>query len=123
MRPVSFSGQNDIRLLHSGAEYFPALIEAFDAATSEIYLETYIFAFDDTASSIKAALIRAAQRGVTVNVMTDWLGTGNRQSQILQRDFDASGVAVRHALADKFAADKPGSPGDKNFGFIGHGEN
>jgi len=97
MRPVSFSGQNDIRLLHSGAEYFPALIEAFDAATSEIYLETYIFAFDDTASSIKAALIRAAQRGVTVNVMTDWLGTGNRQSQILQRDFDAGGVVHRSA--------------------------
>jgi cardiolipin synthase len=95
MRPVSFSGQNQICLLHCGAEYFPALIEAFDAARSEIYLETYIFAADATADSVKAALLRAAVRGVQVNVLTDWIGTGNRQSKLLQKEFLAAGVTYR----------------------------
>lgn len=93
MRSVSFTEDNDIRLLHCGAEYFPALIEAFDAAQHEIYFETYIFADDATAESIKAALGRAAERGVIVNVITDWIGTGNAHAHRLQCDFDAMGVA------------------------------
>lgn len=95
MRQVSFTGQNDIQLLHCGAEFFPALIAAFDAAHSEIYLETYIFAADETAESIKTALVRAAERGVTVNVTIDWVGTGNRQSKVLCQDFLAANVACR----------------------------
>ena len=39
---------NRITLLHNGAEYFPALIAACDAATREIHLETYIFEGDRT---------------------------------------------------------------------------
>ncbi len=95
MRPVSFIGQNDIQLLHCGAEYFPAMIEAFDAAQSEIYLETYIFAADECAQAIKAALGRATQRGVIVNVLTDWVGTGNLASRTLQRELQALGVDHR----------------------------
>ena len=34
---------NRIGLLRTGAEYFPALEAACDAAAREIYLETYIF--------------------------------------------------------------------------------
>lgn len=95
MRSVSFIGQNDIQLLHGGAEYFPAMIAAFDAAHSEIYLETYIFAADDAAQAIKAGLARAAARGVIVNVITDWIGTGNLASGILQREFQEMGVDHR----------------------------
>ena len=95
MRPVSFIGQNDIQLLHCGAEYFPAMIEAFDAARSEIYLETYIFATDPCAEAIKAALGRAAERGVSVNVLTDWIGTGNLASRTLQQELRALGVDNR----------------------------
>lgn len=93
MRAVSFTGQNDIKLLHCGAEFFPALVDAFEAARSEIYLETYIFAHDDTANNVKAALIRAVERGVLVNVMTDWLGTGNAHSDLLCKEFQAAGIA------------------------------
>lgn len=95
MRPVSFIGQNEIQLLHCGAEYFPAMIEAFDAAHSEIYLETYIFAADKSAETIKAALARAVERGVIVNVLTDWIGTGNLASRVLQREFEAIGIDHR----------------------------
>ncbi|MNJ98718.1 putative cardiolipin synthase YbhO [compost metagenome] len=95
MRSVSFTGNNDIQLLHCGGEYFPALIEAFDKANQEIYLETYIFADDATSNLIKEALIRAAQRGVIVNVLTDWLGTGNKESALLHRHFLKHGVQHR----------------------------
>ncbi len=85
MRPVEFIPHNKVALLHCGAEYFPALIAGIDAARFEIYLETYIFTLDLTGEQVKEALIRAASRGVTVNVITDWLGTGNRQSALLNQ--------------------------------------
>lgn len=87
MRPITFTAGNDITLLNSGAEFFPALIAAIDAARIEIYLETYIFAADKTADAVKDALKRAAGRGVAVNVITDWLGTGHAQCVALNREF------------------------------------
>ena len=95
MRPVIFTANNNITLLHSGAEFFPALIAAFDAATREIYLQTYIFADDETGNRVKDALKRAAARGVTVNVVTDWLGTGNGQCMKLNAEFHAARVNHR----------------------------
>ena len=95
MRSVNFIGQNEIQLLHCGADYFPALITAFDSARVEIYLETYIFAGDDTAEQIKNSLVRAAARGVAVNLVTDWVGTGRAQSALLERECKAAGIMYR----------------------------
>jgi cardiolipin synthase len=66
---------NKLQLLMNGTAYFPALEAAFDAAQSEIYLETYIFADDDTGRRIAAALVRAAGRGVIVHVLVDGFGS------------------------------------------------
>ncbi|HEY8607196.1 MAG TPA: cardiolipin synthase ClsB [Noviherbaspirillum sp.] len=95
MRPVEFVAYNHIELLYRGAEYFPALLGAIDEARFEVYLETYIFSLDETGMQVRDALVRAARRGVTVNVITDWLGTGHRQSVLLHRDFAAGGVNHR----------------------------
>lgn len=95
MQSVEFTSGNEIRLLHCGAEYFPALISALDSARDEIYLETYIFALDQTGEEVKDALTRAAARGVTVNVISDWLGTGHRASVRLSQDFREAGVNHR----------------------------
>ncbi|MDB5763786.1 MAG: cardiolipin synthase [Herminiimonas sp.] len=95
MRSVTFTANNRIDLLHCGAEFFPALIEAFDAAAVEIYLETYIFAIDETGEQVRAALQRAAGRGVIVNVITDWVGTGRAESNLLHKEFSAAGVHHR----------------------------
>ena len=70
-----FVGGNKLQLLMNGTAYFPALEAAFDAAQSEIYLETYIFADDDTGRRIAAALVRAAGRGVIVHVLVDGFGS------------------------------------------------
>lgn len=92
MRPVAFTANNRIALLQGGADYFPALIASFDAARSEICLETYIFTPDQTGLDIMAALARAADRGVTVNVISDWVGTGHVNCLFLKREFGKTRV-------------------------------
>ena len=66
---------NKIQLLQNGIEFFPALIAAIDAAHTEIRLETYIFYHDDSGRRVSDALIRAAERGVTVALMLDGVGS------------------------------------------------
>jgi cardiolipin synthase len=96
MRHLKYSVDNDIALLHCGAEFFPALIAAIDAAQVEIYLETYIFALDDTGELVRSALQRAARRGVTVCVITDWLGTGRAVSKVLKQQLTEAGAHHRN---------------------------
>jgi len=95
MRPVILTAHNDVTLLCSGIQFFPALVEAIDNAQAEIHLETYIFADDPTGNRVKEALKQAASRGVVVNVVTDWLGTGNFYSRMLKQDLTAAGVHHR----------------------------
>jgi len=95
MRVISYSGGNEVVLLHSGAQFFPALIEAIDAAHTEIYLETYIFHVDDTGILVRDALRRAAARGVVVSVITDWAGTGRVASKQLKASLVDAGIEHR----------------------------
>jgi cardiolipin synthase len=74
MKPVFHAG-NRITALETGAEYFPALIAAIDAARAEVRLESYIFANDETGRAVTNALTRAARRGVPVHVMVDGFGS------------------------------------------------
>lgn len=71
----TYSRGNHVSLLASGAEFFPALLAAVDAARSEVRLETYIYADDPTGRRIAAALMRAAQRGVKVHLAVDGFGS------------------------------------------------
>jgi cardiolipin synthase len=88
---TEFVDGNRITLLKSGVEYFPALTAEFDSARSEIHLETYIFEADTTGRSIAVALMRAARRGVSVNVMVDGFGSQDLDPALV-RDMRASGV-------------------------------
>ena len=95
LNTVNFTAENTIELLHCGSEFFPALLRQINAACTEIYLETYIFSGDETADTIKEGLIRAAARGVMVNVMIDWHGTGRLQVAVLSKVFQQAGVNCR----------------------------
>lgn len=66
---------NQLRLLQSGAEFFPALIAAIDAARYEIHLETYIFNADASTGAVRDALISAARRSVQVRILIDGVGS------------------------------------------------
>lgn len=71
---LKFIPGNHLVLLKNGEQYFPALVEAIDAAIREIFFETYIFADDETGSILCDALARAASRGVAVHVIVDGFG-------------------------------------------------
>lgn len=95
MRNLTFVDNNDITLLESGVAFFPALIDALDAAKYEVLFETYIFAEDETGERVRDALIRAARRGVKVRVLVDWFGTGHRCCGRLGPELTAAGVQYR----------------------------
>ena len=67
---------HQVRLLQGAEEFFPALIEAMDAAMADIQFETYIFDFTGAGASVAQALMRAAARGVRTHLVVDGVGTG-----------------------------------------------
>lgn len=93
-RPHFIPG-NKISLLKSGTEYFPALEAAINGAQREIFLETYIFADDDTGRRIAAALKRAAQRGVVIHVLLDGFGSKELPPGFIE-ELRGAGVQVLH---------------------------
>jgi cardiolipin synthase len=85
---------NKITLLQNGTEYFPQLCADIDAARQTIYLETYIFAADETGRMIADALRRAATRGVKVHVVLDGYGSAELPPHWVD-DLLTAGVGVR----------------------------
>jgi cardiolipin synthase len=95
MRALTYVAANDVTLLESGTAFFPALVAAIDAARYDILFETYIWAEDKVGDAVKAALIRAARRGVKVRVVVDWFGTGHRVAARLGAAFNEACVHYR----------------------------
>lgn len=81
---MRFVTGNDIRLLRSGIEYFPALEQAIQSAKQEIYLQAYIYEADVTGIWIGEAMMQAAQRGVSVNVLLDGFGSQNLSKEYVR---------------------------------------
>ena len=81
---TNFLNGNHIKLLRNGAEYFPALEAGIDPAKHEIYLETYIYQADKTGIKIGKALMRAAQRGVSVCLLLDGFGSQDLAHNYIQ---------------------------------------
>ncbi len=92
--PRAFTADHRVRLLQGAQELFPALVEAMDAALSDIQFETYIFDFTGTGASVAQALERAARRGVRTQLVVDGVGTGAFPLEWTER-FLAAGVRFR----------------------------
>jgi cardiolipin synthase A/B len=86
-----FAHGHHVHLLQGTAEFFPALVSTMDAAQRSISMETYIFDFTATGADVGAALTRAAQRGVRVQLVVDGAGTGEVPADWRER-FAAAGV-------------------------------
>jgi cardiolipin synthase len=89
-----FTPGNAVELLRGGAEYFPALIRAIDAAKHEIWIETYIFADDESGRAIASALGAAAARGVVARVLVDGWGARHYLTPALERILVDGGVRL-----------------------------
>jgi cardiolipin synthase A/B len=87
-----FTAGNSVTLLRNGAEYFPALTDAIANAEREIWIETYIFADDETGRAIADALVAAATRGVSVRVLVDGWGARHYLTRPLERRLVEGGV-------------------------------
>jgi cardiolipin synthase A/B len=88
-----YVGGNRLALLRNGEQYFPALVAAIDAARAEVFLETYIFAGDETGSLVADALARAAARGVATHLLVDGFGSLDFP-QRLRRLLEQAGVQL-----------------------------
>jgi cardiolipin synthase len=93
MATGTFRTGNAITLLRSGVEYFPALETAIHKAQREVYLETYIFADDQTGRRIADALARSVARGVNACVVVDGFGSRDLAGTLLD-DMRMRGVEV-----------------------------
>ncbi len=93
---------NEITLLNSGAEFFPALCAALAAARHSVHLETYIFNLDDTGCRVLDALAAACARKVRVRVVVDGFGSQAQAAALGQR---------LHAMGAGYRIYKPLPPG------------
>ncbi|ANN74259.1 cardiolipin synthase ClsB [Bordetella bronchialis] len=92
-RPVrlQWTDGNAVRLLKNGADFFPALCDAIDAARTVVHLETYIFTLDRTAQRVLETLARACARGVKVRVVIDGFGSWEWVDEVRRRILDFGG--------------------------------
>ncbi len=83
MNRVHTVSGNELTLLQNGSTFFPQLCADIDAAKRSVYLETYIFAADETGVMVAEALQRAAVRGVAVRVLLDGFGSADLPGEFL----------------------------------------
>lgn len=86
---------NQITLLENGDEYYPAVFAALDAAEQKIILETFIWFEDDVGRQLHQAVLRAAQRGVKVEVLLDGYGSPDLSDDFVN-ELTAAGVVFRY---------------------------
>jgi cardiolipin synthase len=77
--------QPPCHLLQGGREFFPALIAAIDAAQRSVQMETYIFDAHGAGAEVAQALMRAARRGLSVQLLIDGLGADGLDPSWRQR--------------------------------------
>jgi cardiolipin synthase A/B len=94
------SSGNSVMLLHDGPATFDVMCDAIAGARETVVLEAYILRSDEVGHRIGQALIEAAQRGVKVRVLSDWVGmrgiassylNGLKKAGIVHRVFSPPG--------------------------------
>ncbi len=71
---ATFCGGNRLELFRNGGDFFPALLQAIHDAKRSIHLEFYIIRNDRTGQLFAEALAAAAERGVEVRLLYDYIG-------------------------------------------------
>lgn len=73
------------RLLPDAAEFFPAMLQAIEEAKSHVLMEMYIMESGKIADKFIAALVDAAQRNLTVQLLLDDFGSHGLSHRDRQR--------------------------------------
>ncbi len=91
---AQFTDGNRIRLLTTGEEYFPLLLQAIESSRRSIHLEAYMYENDAIGRQVTEQLVQAARRGVEVRVIIDGFG-GGEHARRLARELEPHGVQLR----------------------------
>jgi cardiolipin synthase len=86
---------NGVRLLRDSTENYPVWLDAIRTARRHVHFENYFIREDPAGATFAAALIEAAQRGVSVRLIYDWLGAFRKTSGAFWDRLIAGGVDVR----------------------------
>lgn len=90
---VAMKPGNRLRVLRGGGEAYPEMIETIEAAERSVLMESYIFNSDRAGLMFAEALLAAAWRGVSVNLIVDGFGTLGVPSSFFAKMADA-GVEI-----------------------------
>ena len=91
----SWRDGNRIELLENGDNYYPALFNAIDRAESKVILETFIWFEDEVGKQLHSVLLRAAQRGIQVDVLLDGYGSPDLSDDFVET-LTSAGVIFRY---------------------------
>ncbi|HEU4536218.1 MAG TPA: phospholipase D-like domain-containing protein [Polyangiaceae bacterium] len=86
-------GDNRVDELRNGAQIFPAMLAAIEAAERTINFETYIYWSGEVGRRFSEALAAKARAGVKVYVLLDWVGSSQLDGDLLGA-MKAAGVEV-----------------------------
>lgn len=75
LSPMAVTVGDRIELMTDGAALFDAIMEAIDAAETEVLVQYFIIRRDPVGRRLQERLIEAARRGVRVRLMCDALGS------------------------------------------------
>ncbi len=92
------SGGNALELCGTPEAFADDFERDLDAATNSIHVLTYIYLDDATGQRVGEALSRAAQRGVTVRLLVDSVGSRSYLRSDLRRTMESHGVQVVEML-------------------------
>lgn len=91
----SWQSGNRIKLLENGDQYYPAVFAAIEKAQSRVLLETFIWFEDNVGRKLHSVLLRAAQRGVHIEVLLDGYGSPDLSDEFVG-ELTSAGVVFRY---------------------------
>ena len=93
-QPTFTVAGNRLTMLDTGPRRLDTLIALIDGATHSLRIIYYIYLDDDAGKTVRAAMIRAAERGVTVSLVVDGLGSEVAESHDFFAPLREAGVGV-----------------------------
>jgi len=100
---MSLQKENEVRLVHSGNDFFDTMEHIIDSSKHTLHLQIYIFDNDTTGKRIFDKLKQAAARGVSVNLVLDAFGSKSLSKHFIE-ELKRSGVEF-HWFASLFSID------------------
>lgn len=86
---------NRIQLLENGENFYPAVYAAIEQAQQKVILETFIWFEDEVGCELHAVLLKAARRGVNIEVLLDGYGSPDLSDEFVNA-LTSAGVVFRY---------------------------